>query len=332
MVGIGKLLHLTDLLIKPIQRICKYPLILKELLRFTGPSHPDHIPLLNAIKKMEEITTQINDHRRDVENMQMLTTIQRQLDGLDIKLAEPGRCFVREGTLLKVNPRGKVQARHFILLSDMLIWAKGKNGISIKKSHLQYKGMLRLDLAVVRDTPSEKKQLHKFQIIKLDSKKIYNLVAETAELKKQWIADVDELINMWLEVEKNKQKRNTLMVQQESFLLQALGSEKSFSPLVMRRDTSCASPLATASPRTSRSDVPSVVQPVEEEPIASVLKDRVEVLEQNEDRLTKLEKAIELLLRDNTTLKKQVSDMETTISKQGKELKRMKKSISVKNK
>ena len=29
MVGTGKLLHLTDLLIKPIQRICKYPLILK---------------------------------------------------------------------------------------------------------------------------------------------------------------------------------------------------------------------------------------------------------------------------------------------------------------
>ena len=33
---------------------------------------------------MEDITTQINDHRRDVENLQMLTTIQRQLDGLDV--------------------------------------------------------------------------------------------------------------------------------------------------------------------------------------------------------------------------------------------------------
>ena len=39
----------------------------------------------------------------------------------------------------------------------MLIWAKGKNGISIKKGHLQYKGMIRLDLAVVRDNPTEKK-------------------------------------------------------------------------------------------------------------------------------------------------------------------------------
>lgn len=72
------------------------------------------------------------------------------------KLAEQGRYFCREGTLQKVNPRGKIQSRHFILLSDMLIWCKSKNGISIKKNHFQFKGVIRLDLAVVRDADDPK--------------------------------------------------------------------------------------------------------------------------------------------------------------------------------
>lgn len=38
-------LSLEDYLIKPVQRICKYPLLLKELLKYTPNSDPDFIPL-----------------------------------------------------------------------------------------------------------------------------------------------------------------------------------------------------------------------------------------------------------------------------------------------
>lgn len=35
-------LDLESLLIKPLQRVTKYPLLLKELLNHTIPSHPDY--------------------------------------------------------------------------------------------------------------------------------------------------------------------------------------------------------------------------------------------------------------------------------------------------
>lgn len=119
-------------------------------------------------------------------------------------MAEPPRQFVLEGDLQKVNPRGKVQTRYFLLMSDMLIWTAAK---PMKKNHYQFKGQLRLDLAIVRDTPDTEKIKNKFEIIKLDTKKIYVLVAESPELKKKWMAAIEVIINSYLEAEKIKDKQ-----------------------------------------------------------------------------------------------------------------------------
>ena len=52
---------------------------------------------------------------------------------------------------------------------------------------------------------------NKFQIIKLDTKKIYDLVADTPESKRQWVEAIDQLVNLWLETEKiNKQERDEI--------------------------------------------------------------------------------------------------------------------------
>jgi len=51
----------------------------------------------------------------------------------------------------KINPRGKVQSRYFILLNDSLIWCKPK---AMKKNRYQFKGTaepsLTLDLTLNR--------------------------------------------------------------------------------------------------------------------------------------------------------------------------------------
>ena len=131
---------------------------------------------MDALNKLEEIANKINDSKREAENMQTLVAIQRQIDGYDVnfffnfyfaflfiftikgKLAEAGRYFVKDGILQKVNPRGKIQSRQFFLFSDMLMWCKSKPSIA-KKPHYQYKGDIRLNLAVVREPPDTKSSI-----------------------------------------------------------------------------------------------------------------------------------------------------------------------------
>merc|ERR1712137_389823 len=239
----------------------------------------------------ELIANKINEHKKEVENLQLLQVIQRHLDGFDGKLAEPGRFFCREGCLQKVNPRGKIQTRHFILLSDMLIWSKSKNGTSIKKNHFQYKGLIRLDLAVVRD--ANDKKLHKFQIIKLDNKKIYNLVASTEEEKKSWMKDIDELITMWLDAEKAKEK-----VKEERRVYVTTSQSLSSLPSTTKIP-------AKSSPRIQRrtQGVARNSPPISTTPLVAGLLEQNQTLETTVlARLEKLEAAMNSLATDNENL------------------------------
>jgi hypothetical protein len=53
-------LDLHDYLIKPIQRICKYPLLIKELLKYTPSGCAEHSELKSALEKMEKVLVTIN--------------------------------------------------------------------------------------------------------------------------------------------------------------------------------------------------------------------------------------------------------------------------------
>ena len=55
---------LDSLLVKPVQRILKYPLLLTELLDSTPPDHPDHTPLLSALEEVTNISVRINEMKK----------------------------------------------------------------------------------------------------------------------------------------------------------------------------------------------------------------------------------------------------------------------------
>ncbi|EDN09185.1 rho guanyl nucleotide exchange factor [Histoplasma capsulatum] len=56
--------NLDSLLVKPVQRIVKYPLLLTELLSATPPDHPDHSALTNALRETTSISVRINDMKK----------------------------------------------------------------------------------------------------------------------------------------------------------------------------------------------------------------------------------------------------------------------------
>ncbi|XP_063076193.1 rho guanine nucleotide exchange factor 38 [Engraulis encrasicolus] len=62
--GKSNLLDMGSLLIKPVQRIMKYPLLLAELWQATPEDHPDHQPLQEALASAKIINLNINEFKR----------------------------------------------------------------------------------------------------------------------------------------------------------------------------------------------------------------------------------------------------------------------------
>ena len=58
------MIHLQSLLIKPVQRVLKYPLLLQQLVRNTGDNHPDYADLHTAHTAMSKVAQDINEIKR----------------------------------------------------------------------------------------------------------------------------------------------------------------------------------------------------------------------------------------------------------------------------
>ncbi|KAH1307681.1 hypothetical protein KXX11_000918 [Aspergillus fumigatus] len=58
---------LDSLLVKPVQRILKYPLLLSEILDSTPSDHPDRPYLINALEEVTNISVRINEMKKRAE-------------------------------------------------------------------------------------------------------------------------------------------------------------------------------------------------------------------------------------------------------------------------
>lgn len=97
---------LRDLLILPMQRVCRYPMLLETLAKYLdGPSL--ELDVINeALFRYKALVTQINEYTRRVENVGKLSAIERRFrDGKTLGLVQPKRHFVFEGRLKMRLPR-----------------------------------------------------------------------------------------------------------------------------------------------------------------------------------------------------------------------------------
>lgn len=90
---------LESLLIMPIQRIPRYILLLKELIKNTERYGPDLPVLEKAFKAVSEIATKINSCKKAAEDGERILHLQNTLVGLSQDLISPGRVLVKEGNL-----------------------------------------------------------------------------------------------------------------------------------------------------------------------------------------------------------------------------------------
>lgn len=68
-------------LIMPVQRIPRYQLLLRELLRVTPEAHPDHRYLTESLERMTELAVKINETIREEEELEKVIAIQKKFTG-----------------------------------------------------------------------------------------------------------------------------------------------------------------------------------------------------------------------------------------------------------
>ncbi|XP_069947710.1 dynamin-binding protein-like isoform X2 [Cherax quadricarinatus] len=62
-----QLMDMRSVLIKPVQRVLKYPLFLDRLVSETPHAHPDYVDLLEAKSKMANVAKEINDYTKRLD-------------------------------------------------------------------------------------------------------------------------------------------------------------------------------------------------------------------------------------------------------------------------
>lgn len=76
---------LDGYLLTPVQRICKYPLQLAELLKYTKTDHTDYENIREALEVMRGVAVLINERKRRMESLEKLAAWQHRVEGWEVR-------------------------------------------------------------------------------------------------------------------------------------------------------------------------------------------------------------------------------------------------------
>uniref|UniRef100_A0A8D0HH68 FYVE, RhoGEF and PH domain-containing protein 6 n=1 Tax=Sphenodon punctatus TaxID=8508 RepID=A0A8D0HH68_SPHPU len=113
-------LALKHYLLKPVQRIPQYRLLLTDYLKNLLEGSADYRDTQDALAVVIEVDNHANDIMKQGDNFQKLMQIQYSLNGHH-EIVQPGRVFLKEGTLMKLS-RKVMQPRMFFLFNDALLY------------------------------------------------------------------------------------------------------------------------------------------------------------------------------------------------------------------
>lgn len=186
-----KSMDLSSFLLQPMQRLARFPLLLRQILIHTDAEHKDRADLVAALAKAEALCEETNDAARVQENQAKLREISRRvwMESLDAKLdlTAPTRLlgqrqFVYEGPLQKAKSGRKL---YCFLFNDLLILTTpAKNDEKVL-----YRLPIPLNEASVRSTTKD----DIFAIVHLEE--TINFKAPSAKACRKWMHELEKASN-----------------------------------------------------------------------------------------------------------------------------------------
>ncbi|CAL8262821.1 unnamed protein product [Lota lota] len=194
-------------LLTPVQKICKYPLQLAELLKYTAQEHSDYRYVAAALAVMRNVTQQINERKRRLENIDKIAQWQASvLDWEGDDILDRSSELIYTGELSWIyQPYGRSQQRVFFLFDHQLVLCKKD---LIRRDILYYKGRIDMDRYEVRDAMDGRDDdfnvsvKNAFKLCNKDSEEIHIFLAKKLEEKIRWLRAFHEERKMVQEDEK----------------------------------------------------------------------------------------------------------------------------------
>uniref|UniRef100_A0A3Q2T4K7 Phosphatidylinositol-3,4,5-trisphosphate dependent Rac exchange factor 1 n=1 Tax=Fundulus heteroclitus TaxID=8078 RepID=A0A3Q2T4K7_FUNHE len=196
---------LEGYLLSPIQRICKYPLLLKELLKRTPKKHSDYPAVEEALQGMKAVCSNINETKRQMEKLEALEQLQSHIEGWEgTNLTDICTELLLHGNLLKISA-GNIQERVFFLFDNLLVYCKRKSRVSGKKSTKRtksingplyvFRGRINTEVMEVENVEDGTADYHSNNYTVTNGWKIHNTaknkwfvcMAKNAEDKQKWL-------------------------------------------------------------------------------------------------------------------------------------------------
>lgn len=174
-------------LIRPVQRVPRYRLLLEDLLKHTDDGHPDKENIAKALDKVMVIAEQINREITEQKNRVRILQIQKAFLE-NINIIEAGRILIKEGELIKIC-RKDHKKFIFWLFSDLLMYAKEMPGNRYTRNRMF--PLISVSIANIDDDPN-RKLTNAFQIS--SAKKSFIVYTTSASIKQSWLNDITRCI------------------------------------------------------------------------------------------------------------------------------------------
>ena len=129
---------LTELMIRPVQRLPSISLLLNDILKHTrraDPNHPDCEELEKALAKIKEVMTHLNEEKRRTEGQIHIFDIYSEIENCPASIVSSHRSFVSRADVIEVAAEdalcGKGYELTLFLFTDILVVAKVSNRLDL---------------------------------------------------------------------------------------------------------------------------------------------------------------------------------------------------------
>jgi hypothetical protein len=178
--------ELPSLLIKPVQRLPRYVLLLRQLCDCTPPSHVDSASLAQALQKMQAIASELNEAKREAESFAEVVRVYNSIAPRDRgaiqDLIAPTRRYLKEGRVYYRRDELAANDPHYLFLfNDLLL-------IALPPVRGLYSVVLLLDLANVTAVQALTDSESVLNCFILDTpQRAIMLLAESAADRDEWV-------------------------------------------------------------------------------------------------------------------------------------------------